>query len=283
MEQKIIYRDKDFFLKTLESIKKEWKDKLHILADFDRTLTKCFINWKSRPSLIWAMRQWDYLWEEYSKKASALFEYYHPIEINPSIDTTTKIEEMSIWWNKHLSLLVKSWLNKKNISEIINSWIIELRNWNDIFFKFLEENQIPLIIISANWLWGDSIKLYLEKQDKFTKNINIISNEFIWDAKDYAKWYKNTVIHTFNKSETVLRENKQVYKKIENRKNVILLWDSLWDPSMIDWFEYDNLIKIGFLNHKEEELLPEYKKMYDIIITWDWSFDIINEILESIK
>ena len=52
---------------------------------------------------------------------------------------------------------------------------------------------------------------------------------------------------------------------------------------MIDWFEYKNLIKIWFLNDKEGELLEAYKEKYDIIITWDWDFDLVNDIMLDIK
>ena len=150
MKSNIIYSNKEKFLKTLELIKKDWKDKLHILADFDRTLTKNFVNWESSPSLIWVMRKWNYLGKEYSKKAYTLFNYYNPIELDPNIEIEEKKEKMLEWWSKHLDLLVKSWLNKKNIDEVINSWIIELREATNKFFDFLRINKIPLVIISAN-------------------------------------------------------------------------------------------------------------------------------------
>jgi hypothetical protein len=113
-------------------------------------------------------------------------------------------------------------------------------------------------------------------------NIDIISNRFIWNEKWFAIWYKKPVIHVFNKDETVLKNFKDVYNKIKTRKNVILLWDSQWDPHMIKWFNYKNLLKIWFLNNEEEELLEEYKKIYDIIITWDWKFNFVNDILKDI-
>jgi 2-hydroxy-3-keto-5-methylthiopentenyl-1-phosphate phosphatase len=57
---------------------------------------------------------------------------------------------MTIWWKKHLDLLVTSGLHKKDIQSIIDSRLIEIRDGVKYFLRFLSENNIPLVIISAN-------------------------------------------------------------------------------------------------------------------------------------
>lgn len=276
----INYTNRQNFDIILNKIRQDWFEKLHILADFDKTLTKAFSNWKKRSSLIAVLRSEWYLSKEYAKEAYSLFDYYNPIEINPDIYMEEKIKEMTNWWNKHLNLLVNSGLTKQDIDNVSNSWIIELRQWVREFLKFLSEKNIPLVIISANWLWTDSIKLYLEKEWVLTNNINIISNSFEWNNDWKAIWYDKRVIHTFNKWEVVLEQFPEIYEKIYNRKNVILLWDSLWDHHMVDWFDYDNLIKIGFLNDKEDELLENYEERYDLVLTWDSEGKILENLLK---
>lgn len=278
--EKIVISDKKKFKKIIENIKNDGFWKLHILSDFDRTLTKEFVNWEKRPSLISTLRINNILWDEYSKKAYELFDFYNPIEINNNLDFVYKKQQMSIWWEKHLELLVKSWLKKSDIDIAINSWILELRNWVWKFLNFLNEKNIPVIIISANALWTDSNRMFLKNNNLYFENIKIISNELIWDKNWIAIWYEKPVIHVFNKDETILKDFSEIYEKIKLRKNVILLWDSLWDPKMIDWFDYNNLLKIGFLNDKIDELLEEYKKNYDVLIIWDGDFSFINEILD---
>lgn len=279
MQQKII--PNETYFKDLVSKIKAWGyEKLHVLADFDRTLTKCFTAWVKRWTLISVLRSEWYLSEEYTKKAYELFDYYNPIEINPNIPLEEKKKEMTIWWNKHLDLLVHSSLHKSHIDRVINSWIIEFRDGVVEFLNFLSENNIPLVIISANGLWTDSIKLFFEKNNVLTSNVYIISNSFVWWEDDIAVWYDKRVVHVFNKDETILSDFPEIHEKIENRKNVILLWDSLWDPLMIEWFEYDNLLKIWFLNEKEEELEESYKKSYDLILTWDSDFYVWEEVLK---
>jgi 5'-nucleotidase len=89
-----------------------------------------------------------------------------------------------------------------------------------------------------------SIEKYLENQNSLYKNISLIGNEFIWSDNDVAVDFKKPIIHSLNKDETAIREFPEIYKEIEDKKNVILLGDSIGDTQMIDGFEYDNLLKI---------------------------------------
>jgi len=281
--ENIIISDKNKYEEIIRNISEWGFSNLHILSDFDKTLTKEFINWEKRPSLISVLRRQNILWEDYSKKAYELFDYYNPIEIDPNIDIEEKKIQMTIWWEKHLDLLVHSWLKRQDIDKAINSWIIRFREWVKDFLKKMQVENVPVIIISANGLWSDSNYLFLEQNNVLFDNIKVISNSFIWDENWIAVSYNKPVIHVFNKDETVLKSFPDIYGNIVARKNVILLWDSLGDPGMITWFDYDSLLKIWFLNDKIDELLEEYKKNYDVVIIWDWEFDFVNEIIWEIK
>ena len=68
----------------------------------------------------------------------------------------------------------------------------------------------------------------------------------------------------------------------QDRTNVLLLGDSTGDPHMADAFEAGhqlNIVKVGFLNYREEELLPQYLELYDIVLTGDTSMDVVNSIV----
>jgi len=281
--ENIIFSDKENFDKVLQNIKNDGFSKLHILSDFDKTLTKEFIDWEKRPSLISILRRQNILWEDYSKKAYKLFDYYNPIETSPIIDIVEKKKQMTIWWEKHLDLLIQSWLKRQDIDKAINSGIIRFREWVTYFLNIINKEKVPFVIISANALWSDSNYLFLEQNWVNISNIKIISNSFIWDENWIAIWYNKPVIHVFNKDETVLKSFPDINDSVFFRKNVILLWDSLGDPGMIEWFDYDNLLKIWFLNDNIDELLEEYKKNYDVVIVWDGEFDFVNEIIWTIK
>lgn len=278
----IIYTDKNNFDKTLENIKKDWFEKLHVLADFDNTMTKAFsLSWERVASLVHLLRSVEKeLWEDAAKEDTELFKKYHPIEIDSNIEIEEKKLKMIKWWKSSFNIFIKYWLNKNILRKIVKSEQVTLRKWIVVFLKFLKNHNIPLIIISASWIWRKSISYFLEERWLLFDNINIISNDFNWDKNWNAISYKEPIIHSFNKWETVLEDFPEINKKIKNRTNVILLWDSLWDHNMVDWFDYNNLLKIWFLNDNEDSLLKSYKERYDLILTWDSEWELLEWLLK---
>ena len=267
--------------KIKAKISKDGDFRLHVLADFDKTLTKAFVKGKKIPSVISILRDGNYLTQNYAEKADALFQKYHPIEINPKISLIEKKKAMHEWWRTHFDLLIKEKLNKKDIEKVVNSGKIELRDGCQEFIEFLYKYNIPLVIMSSAGLGYESIAIYLEKYGVLYNNIHIISNEFIWDKNGYAVSIKEPIIHAMNKDETMIKDFP-TFKSIKERKNVILLGDNIEDVGMVEGFNYKNLIKIGFLNENVEENLPYYKKAYDILILNDSNMRYINDLLKKI-
>ena len=84
-----------------------------------------------------------------------------------------------------------------------------------------------------------------------------------------------------NKDETMVHDFPEIYKRIKDRKNVLLMGDSIGDLGMIEGFDYDNLLKVGFLNDNVKENIKNYKKNFDVVITSDSDMKyIINNILQ---
>ena len=272
-------------LERLKGLKKSISgggaENLHVLADFDRTLTTAFVNGKSIPSIMATLRDGNYLTPDYARKAHELHAKYYPIETDPKIPLEEKKKLMCEWWATHFDLLIKSGLNKKDLKSVVESGKVKFRDGFKEFIDFLKENNIPLVIMSASGLGGDNIAMYLEREEKLYENIHIISNSFEWDETGRVIAVKQPIIHTLNKYETMVQDFP-VFNLIKNRKNVLLLGDSLNDIGMIQGFDYDNLIKIGFLNEKVEESLDYYKRNYDVIILNDSSMSYVNELLREI-
>jgi len=271
--------------KRLEKIKKAISEdgvgKLHLLADFDKTLTTLFVDGEKIPSVIAILRDKNYLTPDYAQKAKELFNKYHPVEVDSEISLAGKKKIMYEWWTNHFDLLIKSGLNKKDIRNAVKSRGVKFRNGFSDFVNFLKNYNIPLVIMSSSGLGSDAISMCLEQEKKLYDNIYIISNLYKWDKKGNAVGIKKPIIHVMNKDETAI-QNFPAFRAIENRKNVLLLGDSLGDVGMVEGFNYDNLIKIGFLNEKIEENLSYYKKAYDVLILNDSTMDFVNILLNSL-
>jgi 5'-nucleotidase len=279
--ENIIIENPERFNLLREKISEAGPEKFHILADFDRTLIRAFVNGKEVPSMLSVLREEGYLTSDYSEKAKALFNKYHAIEINPNIPKEEKKKAMREWWTKHFELLIKSGLNKKDIEKAVNSGNLKFRDGAKEFFEILKKLNIPLVIMSSSGLGGDAIKMFLEKEGCFFPNIHIIGNVFEWNENGNAAGVKEPIIHGMNKDETML-QNFPVFEKIENRENVLLMGDSLDDVGMIEGFECENLIKIGFLNSNIEENLEKYKETFDVVITNDGDMIFINSLLKEL-
>lgn len=93
---------------TIEHMIHDGMSNLRIISDFDRTLTKAFVNGKSRSSLLSILRDEKYLTPDYPAKAQALFDHYHAIEIDANVDLETKKTMMLERRTKHFKLLIDS-------------------------------------------------------------------------------------------------------------------------------------------------------------------------------
>jgi 5'-nucleotidase len=282
MVKKIIIPNEKELKAIKKRIVKAGKNKVHVIADFDRTLTKAFYKSKKASSIISHLRNGRYLTKDYAAKAHKLFDEYHPIEISTEISEKEKIPKMYKWWRKHFDLLVESGLDKKTIKKCVKDMIkedtLDFREGVEEFFKILKDNKIPLIIMSSSV--GDIIIEFMKQKKVYSKNIHIVSNLLDFDENGKAIGIKE-IVHVFNKHEMEVK-GLPVYDDLLKRKNVLLLGDSLGDLGMIEGFPYENLIKIGFLNENVDALKEFYIKEYDVIILNDGKFDYINKILKKI-
>jgi len=278
----IVVADTKNFEELKSIFKKEGLDKIHVLADFDRTLTKAFVNGKSVASLISVLRDENYLTPDYPEKAKALYEKYHAIEKDPSCPIEEKKTHMKNWWTEHFELLIKSGLTKKDIEKAMESTNLSLREGAEEFLEILKNSKMPLVVLSSSGLGVESIGLFLEKRGLFFENIYIISNSFEWDNNGTAVSVKQPIIHGMNKNETSVKRFPAIFEQVKNRKNILLLGDSLNDAEMAEGFDYRNILKIGFLNEDIEQNLSAYSSAFDAVLTGDSSLGPVNTILRQI-
>lgn len=266
---------------TIKKMRNDGAAKLHILADFDNTLTRAYVDGKPVPSMVSILRDGGYLTPDYAAKAHALYDHYAPIEFDLSIPKENRTKAMEEWWNTHFKLLIDSGLTKSEVKKAIESGKIQFRDGVLQFLETLKRNNIPIIIMSSSALGGDAIESCLKKENHYFDNITIISNTFIWDEYGKAIGTRKPHLHAMSKEETIIN-NFPIYEEIKHRPNVILLGDTLGDVGMVVGFAYNRLIKIGFLNKDIDKRLKDFQQHYDITITNDGTFDYINKLLQEI-
>ena len=128
----------------------------YVVTDFDRTIT----NGSSQTS--WSiLASSDLVPKSYVSERQELYDFYRPIEISDTDDFDYKLKMMTEWFQKHIELFVKYKISKKVFEEAAtNLRIMEFRPYAREFIKFLHDNNIPLIIISAGI--GNFIETFLE-------------------------------------------------------------------------------------------------------------------------
>ena len=179
--KEVYIKDEEELNERISRMFNDGTKKLHILSDFDRTLTKEYVNGKKINSLLSILRDEGYLTENYPEKAKALFAKYHSIEIDHNISISEKKKAMHEWWVKHFELLIKSGLNIRDIEKSVRSNNIIFRKGLKEFLDNLKEKNIPFVVLSSSGLGINSISLALERDSLLHNNTYIVCNDFEWD------------------------------------------------------------------------------------------------------
>jgi len=281
MTENIIIPDPERLEKIKRNFKKAGPEAAHILSDFDRTLTYHCQSGRKNSALISVLSEAGYMPPEYLIKTEELYDKYYPIEHDPDIPLEEKKAAMVKWWSEVFGLFISYGLTKEIVERAMTDSGIKLRDDVEDWLDLLERFKVPLIIFSASGLGLEAIDIFLDRLEKHNPNIHILANSLIWDETGKAIGVRQPIIHSYNKDETLIH-NFPFFNEIKNRRNVILLGDSLGDVGMADGFDYNNLLKIGFLNERVEDNLTGFKQVYDIVILGDASFAYINRLFKEI-
>lgn len=259
--------------KILNKLNNWHDDTIHIIADFDRTLTV-----GTSESSWGILSSGNFVQEEYKKERQKLYEFYRPIEIDETMDFETKNKLMIEWWTAHISLFIKYQLTEDVIIDAVKDIkVLKFREGAIELLKRLKEKNIPLLIISAGI--GNIIVEFLKNNNCYFDNIHIISN-FIKFENGIAVGLEDNIIHSLNKNEALLPDN--IKHVIENRPNVILLGDQVADTKMVD-DEVKSVVKIGFCEENADENYKYFKKVYDVVCTDNTTFYELSDELNILK
>ncbi|AES61917.1 cytosolic 5'-nucleotidase III, putative [Medicago truncatula] len=261
----------------LAAIRSAGPQKLQVIADFDATLTKFWVNGTRGQSSHGLLQQDN---PEYDAKRQQLYEHYHPLEFSPTIGLEEKRKLMEEWWGKTHGLLIEGGLTYESIKQSVANANIAFREGVSELFEFLEERDIPVLIFSAGL--ADIIEEVLrQKLRRSFKNVKIVSNRMVFNNGQLVS-FKGKLIHSLNKNEHALDMAAPVHERfgdidgptddndlLKKRTNVLLLGDHTGDLGMSDGLNYDTRISVGFLNHNVENSLSCYREAFDVVLMND--------------
>lgn len=264
--------------KKIDAIRLGGPQKLQVIADFDATLTKFWVNGTRGQTSHGLLQQGN---PEYDAKRQQLYEYYHPLEFSPTIGLEEKTKLMEEWWGKTHGLLVEGGLTYDSIRQSVANANIAFREGVSELFEFLEERDIPVLIFSAGL--ADIIEEVLrQKLHRSFKNVRIVSNRMVFDDDGRLVSFKGKLIHSLNKNEHALDMAAPVHERLgdmdgptddnsslKKRTNVLLLGDHTGDLGMSDGLNYETRISMGFLNHNVENSLSCYQEAFDVVFVND--------------
>lgn len=253
--------------------------KLQVISDFDRTLTKHHVNGDVNPTSFGALRLCTQLPKDYHQRSQALYNHYRPVEIKAEMSMEQKIPHMVEWYDKIQELLTGFELPRTSLDQILKEVSVELRSGTEALLSKLDACGVPVLVFSAGL--GDMVAAILRHHSCLLPNVHIISN-FLKYKGDTVSGFRDQVIHMFNKNEHAI-VNSEYFSILRGRTNVVLLGDSEGDATMAEGVhDVSALLKIGFLCDRDEDILRSYQDIYDIVIFDDQTMDIPSQILKAI-
>lgn len=246
------------------------KDNTFIVLDFDKTIT----SFESKDS--WGVCS-SQLSKECNEKLDKIYKYYSPIEIDYTMKETEKEKYIIEWYERFINTLYEYNLTKEKLEKSINTGDLIFRKGAKEFLKKANENQIPLIILSAGI--GNIIKQFLKENKCLYENMYIISNFVKFDEKGNMKKFKDKMIHSLNKNMKGYLP-KELKEKLDQREYGILVGDLIDDKKMVSKERLDKVITIAFLS--KDTNLEIYNKNFDIVLDKeDATFDNLEKLVFS--
>ena len=210
--EEIIICNPEVFLSKLQALIQNGLENLEIITDFDLTLTKYQINEIRGPS-TYQLLQSKVIIGENAKVIHDLYDYYHPIEIDPTIPPEIKQRYMNEWWEKANTAILEEGFKKNYLEAFINDSSLYFRYNVDKVLEKCAEMNIPIIIVSGGI--GNLIETSLTKISK-VENLKIVSNFIGFDEEG-----KSTI---FLQPE-VRADKSKLLSGVQTRKNLLLLGD----------------------------------------------------------
>ncbi|KXS15434.1 UMPH-1-domain-containing protein [Gonapodya prolifera JEL478] len=279
----LLIRDPSSVESKLRKIVDDGKDKIHVISDFDMTLTKFWVPVGSGNSQDETTLRGDGLErnvsshgvvmrsgrfpKEFKDRTDALYRLYYPIETSHTMTRADKVPHMVEWWTKAHELIVQLQCTKEDVVEMVKQTPVRFREGGREVLGNCREKGVPVLVFSAGV--ADVIEEILRQNSLYLSNVNVVANHMEWNENDVCVAFRDPLVHVFSKSELSVPSSVT----LNARPNVLLLGDSLGDLEMSSGVPHDVCLTVGFLNHQRNKLEDEYARKFDVVVTDDVGFD----------
>ena len=252
---------------------------LAVISDFDRTITRCFVGEK-RCSSCYNVAD-GALSPEMVRYKKQIFDYYFPIEKDPNKTMEEKKPYMLEWYKKSNDSLVdggfrREWLERA-VRAAQEAGTLAFRPGFAELLSTLQTHNLPVLIFSAG-IANVIAEIFqqLLPSVPLANTTQVVGNEMKFDSDGVLRGW-GPLIHMYNKNQSVVPESQQ-------RQNVLLLGDGLGDVTMADGAATEPacILKVGFLNEHEDELLLQYEAQFDVVILGDQGMEEVQKIIDAV-
>lgn len=270
----------DDVLEKILAFHESANESLHVVADFDFTLTSCHNGTTKGGSTFCALESHPQLSNSFREKLNVLRGRYAPIDADPSIGKEEKKRLVTEWNDNAIQLYISEKLTKQTINNAIRKANIQFRDGIKDLLDILKTEGVPTLILSAGL--GDTIDSMLSEQNIFHDNVTVLSNYLTFDEHSLISGISKPLITTATKVD-VGEMFPAYFESAQKRSNLILLGDRIEDLNAGLCFKgIDRTLSIGFLNEKADTQLKLYKEKYDIVLLGDPDLTLVIDILRIV-
>lgn len=268
----VLIRDEELFNRKVAKIVSDGLTDLQCVFDFDATISKAFHNGQPASSCHRALE--EILPAEVKEHMDMLNKKFMKIEFDPLLTKVEKQPHMVEWWSTAHSRMIEAKITKTQLDDAVKASGIILREREAEFFASLKARDVPILLFSAGITQIVQAAMKHKSTAGLTDNMDVISNEMIFDEQDTLSDFSTPLIHTFSKTTASIGEEWK--QKLNERENVILMGDSHGDPDMVkdEDLQSGECLRVGFLNRNPEKNLESYKAAYDVVLVSDETLNV---------
>jgi len=247
----------------LNAFKAAGADHLHVISDFDSTLTVNTINGRPAPTTFSVIADLN---PRLKKKTEDLSKFFYEKQSNIHLSQQEKAEILNEWWVKSLTICLEEEIFEYNIPELFWQSELTLRHGIAELMAITQKHNVPFSVISGGV--GNFVELALKNLG--VKHYQLKSNFLTFDDKNHRlNGCTQPIIHSFNKFQAV--------QQIKLRPYIILLGDSVPDIKALQGAVYEEAITVGFLREGKNERL--FREVYDFVIKGDGNLDLAAKLV----